>query len=103
MYAVVVSGGKQYRVSQGDTLVVDRLAAEVGSTVSLDQVLLVGGEGDLKVGSPILEGANVSAEVISHDLGDKCETFKYRRRHRSRVLRGSRARLTTLSIQQISA
>ena len=103
MYAVLVSGGKQYRVSQGDTLVVDRLGAEVGSTITLDQVLLVGGEGDLKVGAPTLAGASVTAEVLSHDLGDKCETFKYRRRQRSRVRRGSRAQLTTLSIQQISA
>lgn len=105
MYAVVVTGGKQYRVTPGETVVVDRLEAEVGSTVELERVLLVGGEGSegTKVGTPVVEGAKVTAEVVSHDLGEKRETFKYRRTRRSRVRSGSRPHQTTLTIQDISA
>ena len=105
MYAVVVTGGKQYRVAQGESITVDRLDAAVGSTIELDQVLLVGGEGceSTLVGSTTLEGAKVTAEVVSHDLGEKRETFKYRRTRRSRVRRGSRPHQTTLTIQGISA
>jgi len=105
MYAVVVSGGKQHKVSQGDTLVVDRLDAEVGSAIELGPVLLVGGEGcdGTRIGTPGVEGAKVTATVVSHDLGEKKETFKYRRTRSSRVSRGFRASLTTLSITEISA
>ena len=102
MYAVLVSGGKQYKVSQGDTLTVDRLAAEVRINVELSQVLMVGGE-TLKVGNPTVEGASVTAEVVSHDLGDKRITFKWRRTRRMRRLVGFRASLTTLRITGISA
>ena len=102
MYAVLVSGGKQYKVSQGDTLTVDRLAVEVGSNVELSQVLMVGGE-TLKVGNPTVEGAKVTAEGVSHDLGDKRITFKWRRTRRFRRLVGFRASLTTLRITGISA
>lgn len=102
MYAVVVSGGKQYRVSQGDTLVVDRLSAEVGSSVELAEVLMVGGDA-LKVGAPTVPGARVVAEVVSHDLGEKRMTFKYRRTRRYRKLRGFRPSLTTLRVTAIEA
>lgn len=102
MYAVLVTGGKQYRVSEGDTLLVDRLHAEVGSNIDLDNVLMVGGD-QLKIGSPTVPGAKVTAEVVSHDLGEKRMTFKFRRTRRYRRLVGFRPSLTTLRITSISA
>ena len=101
-YAVVVSGGRQFKVSEGDTIIVDRLGADVGSTVTLDQVLLVGG-GMTRVGTPVVEGASVEAEVIDHHLGEKRSTFRYMRTRRRRVLNGFRPSLTTLHIKTISA
>lgn len=102
MYAVLVSGGKQYKVSQGDTVTVDRLEAEVGSSVEIDQVLMIGGE-TLKIGSPTVDGARVTAEVVSHDLGEKRITFKWRRTRRFRRLVGFRPSHTTLRITGITA
>lgn len=103
MYAVITSGGRQYRVNEGDTIVVDRLDAEVDSTVEIDQVLLVGGDGETKVGSPLVEGAAVKARVVAHQLGAKRDAFKFQRRKRSRVRRGGRPAQTTLNITEISA
>ncbi|NOY25516.1 MAG: 50S ribosomal protein L21 [Oligoflexia bacterium] len=102
MYAVVATGGKQYRVSEGDTITVDRLQADVGSTIEITNVLLVAGD-DLKVGTPTVDGAKVTAEVVEHKLGEKREIFKFKRRKRYRRNRGFRPSLTTLSIQSISA
>lgn len=102
MYAIVVSGGKQYRVAEGDTLTVDRLDAEVGSTVQLGPVLMVGGD-STRVGTPAVEGASVTAQVLAHELGEKREIFQYRRTRRYRRNRGFRPSLTTLSIQTITA
>jgi large subunit ribosomal protein L21 len=101
MYAVVVAGGRQFKVSEGDTIVVDRMQAEVGSDVALDRVLLVGGEKAI-VGTPTVAGATVTAEVLSHELGEKRTTFKYTRTRRTRVLNGSRPSLTTLRIKSIA-
>lgn len=101
MYAVVVSGGKQYRVSEGSTLVVDRVAAEVGSSVQLDQVLLVGGD-SVQVGTPTVAGAAVSATVVSHDKGAKTEGMRYLHRQRRRKQKNGRASLTVLKIDAIS-
>lgn len=102
MYAIVESGGKQYRVTPGAKVVVDRLQAEEGVEMILDQVLLVGGE-DLKVGNPTVEGAAVKVRVVSHDKGPKVITFKYRTRKRNRRRVGFRASLTTLEILAIEA
>ena len=101
MYAVIESGGKQYRVAQGDQVVVDRLDAEVGAELELP-VLLVGGD-EIKIGSPTVDGAVVSAKVVDHFRGDKVITFKMKRRKRSRRRQGFRASLTTLEITAISA
>lgn len=101
MYAVVISGGKQYRVSEGSTLVVDRVAAEVGATVQLDQVLLLGGE-NVRVGTPTVAGAAVSATVVSHDKGAKTEGMRYLHRQRRRKQKNGRASLTVLKIDAIS-
>ncbi len=102
MYAVVISGGKQYRVSEGSTLVVDRVAAEVGSSVQLDQVLLLGGD-DVRVGTPTVPGAAVSATVVSHDKGAKTEGMRYLHRQRRRKQKNGRASLTVLKIDAIRA
>ena len=76
MYAVIATGGQQFRVSEGDTIVVKKLDAAVGSSLTIDQVLLVGGEGsDLKVGAPTVDGASVTAQVVSHDKGEKREEW----------------------------
>jgi len=101
MYAVVVSGGKQYRINEGDTVKVDRLQAEEGGTVELSDVLLVGGGKKIKVGTPNVKGAKVTAEVVSHDKERKVETYRYRRTRRTRKSRGFRAQTTTLKITSI--
>jgi large subunit ribosomal protein L21 len=101
MYAVVVSGGKQYRVSEGSTLVVDRVAAEVGSALTLGQVLLVGGD-SIVVGTPTVAGAAVTATVVSHDKGAKTEGMRYLHRQRRRKQKNGRASLTVLKIDAIS-
>lgn len=102
MFAIVETGGKQYRVEPGATIVVDRLAAEAGSTVTLDRVLMVGGD-ELKVGTPVIDGAAVQAEVVQHSRGDKVTTFKYTPRQRTRRRVGFRASHTTLKITEIKA
>lgn len=100
MYAVVVSGGKQYRVSAGAQLVVDRRPEEVGAEVALDQVLMVGGE-QLLVGTPTVAGAKVRATVVSHDSGVKTEYTRYTHRQRRRTQKNGRAKLTVLQINGI--
>ena len=102
MYAVVEQGGKQYRVSEGDTLEIDRLEAEEGAEIELSRVLLIGGD-KVKVGSPAVKGAKVTAKVVSHYLGEKVETFKYRPRKRYRKLGGFRASVTKIEITGIKA
>ena len=102
MYAVVEQGGKQYRVSEGDTLEIDRLEAVEGAEIELSRVLLIGGD-KVKVGSPAVKGAKVTAKVVSHYLGDKVETFKYRPRKRYRKLGGFRASVTKIEITGIKA
>ena len=97
MYAIVETSGKQYRVVPGETLTVDRMDAEVGSTVVLDRVLLVSGD-SLRVGTPLVEGTKVTAKVTEHFLGEKVRTFKYVRTRRTRRRVGSRHAHTLLEI-----
>jgi len=109
MYAVVQTSGRQFRVSEGDAIIIDRLDAEVGSTIEIGQVLLVGGaEGDsegadssAKIGAPFVDGAVVVAEVLSHQRGPKIDIHKFKRRKRYRKTIGFRAEQTTLRIQSI--
>lgn len=103
MFAIVETSGKQYRVAAGDIITVDLMQADVGSTVTLDRVLLVGGEGDARIGSPVVDGASVTARVVEHPRGDKVLTYKYnaRKRHRRRV--GFRHSHTKLEIVSIDA
>jgi large subunit ribosomal protein L21 len=101
MYAVIKSGGKQYRVAAGEKVKVEKLPAEVGAEVVLDQVLALGqGEG-VKLGAPLLAGASVKAKVVSHGLGDKVRIFKLRRRKHYAKHQGHRQAYTELEITGI--
>jgi large subunit ribosomal protein L21 len=99
--AVVVSGGKQYRVALGDRILVDRLAAEPGSSVKLGRVLLVIDGDEVKVGNPVVEGLDIDAKVLAHRRGPRIETIRYKSKKRVRVHRGGRADLTALEILAI--
>jgi large subunit ribosomal protein L21 len=96
--AVIVSGGKQYRVAPGDRILVDRLAAEPGSEVTLDRVLLLDDGDDVRVGTPVVDGFSLQARVIGHSRGPKIEVLRYKSKKRVRVHRGARADLTALEI-----
>jgi large subunit ribosomal protein L21 len=96
--AIVVSGGKQYRVAPTDRVLVDRLVAEPGSTVKLDRVLFVRDGDEIKVGTPAIEGMDVEAKVIGHSRGPRIETLRYKSKKRVRVHRGGRADYTALEI-----
>ena len=102
MYAIVETGGKQFRVEEGVKICVEKLDAPVGSEVSLDKVLLIGG-GSLNVGAPYIAGAKVKATVLDHGRGDKILVFKKWRRNDSRKLQGHRQPFTALKITGIEA
>ena len=101
-YAIIETGGKQYRVSVGDSLAVERLPAEAGSDVTLDRVLLLGGDGATRVGTPTVAGAAVTARVDDHYRGEKIVVFKYKAKKRYRRRAGHRQSLTRLTITGIS-
>lgn len=103
VYAVVESGGKQYKVAVGQTIDVERLAAEQGESVTLDKVLLVTDADEVKVGRPTVSGASVSATVIQHGLRRKAVIFHYRPKERYRVKKGHRQQYTRLRIDEIKA
>ena len=103
MYALVEAGGKQYKVTVGQTIDVERLVAEVGETIDLERVLMVVDGEAVKVGRPSVEEAKVSATVLDHGRGDKVIVFKYRPKQRYRVKRGHRQEYTRLRIDTISA
>ena len=103
MFAIVATSGKQFRVSEGDRIVVDRVSANVGETVRLDSVLLVGGDGGPMVGTPFVSGAAVDATVVSHRSGDKIIVFKFEARKRKRRKTGHRQQLSELRIGAIRA
>lgn len=100
-YAVIETGGKQYRVRVGESLAVERLTAEAGSDLTLDRVLLVGGAGTTRVGTPVVSGATVTARVEDHYRGEKIVTFKYKPKKRYRRRTGHRQSLTRLTITGI--
>lgn len=103
MYAIVATGGKQYRVKEGEKLRIEKLTAEAGDTVELDKVLLVGEGEDIKVGAPYLDGAKVTAKVAANGRGDKVKIVKFRRRKHSRKQMGHRQAYTEIEITGISA
>lgn len=103
MYAVILSGGKQYRVQEGDTLKLESLPGDVGASINFEKVLLVG-EGDaIKTGSPYLKGATVSATVLSHGRHKKIHIVKFRRRKHHEKWMGHRQNYTEVQIKQIKA
>lgn len=103
MFAVIRTGGKQYRVAENDVIRVEKLDAEAGSDVTFDQVLMVGGDGDAKVGAPLVDGASVTAELVEQMRARKVIIFKKRRRQNSRRKNGHRQHLSVVRIKSISA
>ena len=103
MYAVIKTGGKQYKVAAGETLKVERLTADVGSDVTLDQVLAVGSGADLVTGAPLVTGASVVASVVAHGRHDKVRIFKMRRRKHYQKHGGHRQPFTELEISAVTA
>ncbi len=102
MYAVIKTGGKQYRVAQGDRLRVEKLAGNVGDTVTLGEVLLVGAGDGVKVGAPLVSGAKVEAKIVGQDRSPKVIIFKFRRRKNYRRKTGHRQPFTALEITGIT-
>ncbi len=103
MYAVIKTGGKQYKVAAGETIRVEKLAADVGSEVVLDRVLAVNNGTALTVGAPFLANASVTAKVLSHGKNDKVRIFKMRRRKHYKKSQGHRQQFTELQIGAVNA
>ncbi|MBO7173158.1 MAG: 50S ribosomal protein L21 [Burkholderiaceae bacterium] len=103
MYAIIKTGGKQYRVAAGDKIKVETIEAEVGAQVTLTEVLAVSNGTELTVGAPVVEGASVTATVVSHGRHDKVRIFKMRRRKHSIKSAGHRQNYTELKIETIAA
>ena len=103
MYAVIKTGGKQYKVAAGEKIKVEQIAADVGQEISFDQVLAVGNGTDLKIGAPLVSGALVKATVVAHGRHDKVRIFKMRRRKHYQKHGGHRQNYTELEIGAISA
>ncbi len=103
MYAIVEEGGKQYKVTTGDRLLLDREVAEGEKTVTLSRVLLVAGEGDAKVGTPVISGASVTAEVLGATSGPKIVIQKYKRRKGYHKKQGHRQHYTQVKVTAINA
>ena len=103
MYAVIVTGGRQYRVMQGETLRVEKLEGDVGAAINFDQVLLLGSGEDITVGAPLVGGALVAAKIVSHGRGEKVRIIKFRRRKHHQKQMGHRQYYTEIEITGISA
>jgi large subunit ribosomal protein L21 len=103
MYAVLETGGKQYRVTAGDTLEIERLTVEAGQPVTFDRVLLVNADGKLSVGNPTVAAATVLADVVEHKRGEKLIAFKMKRRKGYHRTVGHRQELTVVKIKEIKA
>jgi large subunit ribosomal protein L21 len=103
MFAVVRTGGKQYKVASGDVIKVEKLPGDAGAAVRLEEVLLVSDAGSTKIGTPLVAGASVNAEVIAQDRADKVIIFKKKRRQNYRRKNGHRQQLTVLRITGIQA
>jgi large subunit ribosomal protein L21 len=101
MYAVIKSGGKQYKVAPGETLTVEQLAADVGAQIVLDHVLMIGDGDNVRLGQPTVAGATVKATVLAHGRGEKVRIFKMRRRKHYRKQQGHRQNYTELKIDDI--
>lgn len=102
MYAVIATGGKQYRVAQGDTIRIEKLTADEGSDIEFEKVLMIADGDDVKVGAPYIDGGKVSATVKTHGRGKKVEIVKFRRRKHHRKQMGHRQSYTEIEITGIS-
>ena len=102
MYAVIKTGGKQYKVAAGDYLKVEKLEGDVGSKVVIDKVLLLADGDDVTIGAPLVAGAKVNATVLSHGKGDKVRIFKFNRRKHYRKTQGHRQSFTEIKIEDIN-
>jgi len=102
MYAVIKTGGKQYRVAAGEKIKVEQIPADVGAEITLDQVLMVGEGETVKIGTPIIAGAKVTAKVIAHGRGPKIKIFKMRRRKHYQKHQGHRQNYTEIQISAIA-
>ena len=103
MYAVIKTGGKQYRVQQGDVIFVEKLNAQADEAVTFDEVLLIGGEGEAKVGTPVVKGAKVQGKVVSQVKSRKIVVYKYKAKKNERKKQGHRQPYTKVEITAINA
>ena len=102
-YAVIRTGGKQYRVAPGDVIRVEHLLGEVGSSIAFNEVLLTGGDGAVRIGTPLVEGVSVQGEIIGQGRDKKILIFKKKRRKNYRRRRGHRQTITTVRVKSIGA
>lgn len=103
MYAIVATGGKQYKVQEGDVLRVEKLAGAVGDAIAFEQVLMVGAGEDVRIGQPVVEGAQVKGTIVQQGKNKKILVFKYKRRKRYRRKQGHRQPFTAVKIEAIEA
>ena len=103
MYAVIKTGGKQYKVAAGEKIKVEQIAADVGQEIVIDQILAVGNGAELMVGTPLVAGASITAKVVSHGRHDKVRIFKLRRRKHYKKSQGHRQNFTELEISAVNA
>ncbi len=101
MYAVIATGGKQYKVSEGDILRVEKIPGDVGQSVSLDKVLMLANGEDIQIGKPVIENAAVNASIVEQGKNKKVLVFKYKRRKRYRRTQGHRQMFTAIKIENI--
>ena len=101
MYAIIVTGGKQYKVSEGDVIFIEKLAANEGDAVKFDQVLAIGGENAV-IGTPVVEGASVDAKVVANGKGKKVIVFKYKPKKGEKTKQGHRQPFTKVQIEKIN-
>ncbi|HCL68610.1 MAG TPA: 50S ribosomal protein L21 [Gammaproteobacteria bacterium] len=103
MYAVIETGGKQHRVTEGELIRVEKIEAETGSIIDFDRVLMVGEGETIKVGTPVVDGAKVSAEVVQHGRGDKVTILKFKRRKHHMKRQGHRQWFTEIKVTAINS
>ncbi|MTI81519.1 MAG: 50S ribosomal protein L21 [Firmicutes bacterium] len=103
MYAIIETGGKQFKVQEGDTLFVEKLALEPGETVDIDRVMMVQKDGELKVGTPTVDGAKVTMKAVRHGKGRKIIVFKYKPKKNYRRKKGHRQPFTEVVVEKINA
>jgi large subunit ribosomal protein L21 len=102
MYAVIKTGGKQHKVSEGDVIAIEKINGGKGDAIVFDQVLMVEKEGDIRVGRPVVEGAKVTGEILAQTKGDKLIVFKMKKRKGFHKKNGHRQQLTSMRIKEIS-